>query len=185
MVKSLDPKRGSCVFSCGAGGFRVAQCPQVSIVERVLPFAGCRTWRYNDEKKTVTAKMLWREWNTSEDSQRTLKQKCQETTRVCISFSLTTDVQILISGIKLLSSWEHPVRNSWRSCSRRYGTMLKTDPSTLASLSPNFFQTLSSQLTRNTTNSKVRLTKRHGSRVNSYNAMKGFSIFLLSSCTPF
>ena len=90
-------------------------------------------------------------WGFPEITQTEMSGDCP----VCILFSLTTDVQILISGIKLLSSWEHPVQNSWRSCSQRYGTMLRTDPSMLASLSPNFFQTLSSQLTRNTTNSKV------------------------------
>ena len=29
MVTSVDPKRGSCVFSRGGAGFRIAQCPQV------------------------------------------------------------------------------------------------------------------------------------------------------------
>lgn len=114
------------------------------------------------EGKIVTAKMLWRELNNSEDSQRTQAEMSGGYMGVCILFPLTTGVQILISGIKLLSSWEHPVQNSWRSCSQRYGTMLRTDPSMLASLSPNFFQILSSQQTRNTTNSKVCLTKGHG-----------------------
>lgn len=50
--------------------------------------------------------------------------------------------------------------------------MLRTDPSMLASLSPNFFQTLSSRLTQNTTNSKVCLTKGCSSDVKSYNEMK-------------
>jgi len=50
MVASVVPKRGSCVFSHGGGGFRIAQCPQVSIAVRVLPVAGHTTWKHNDEK---------------------------------------------------------------------------------------------------------------------------------------
>lgn len=120
-------------------------------------------------------------WGFPENTQREMSGHYNG---VWVLFSLTTDVQILISGIKLLSSWEHPVQNSWRSCSRRYGTTLRTDPSTLASLFPNFFQTLSSQPTQNTTNSKVCLTTGCGSRANSYGAML-FPVFILSSCTPF
>lgn len=121
--------------------------------------------------------MLWRELNTSEDSQRTQAEMTGGYVGVCILFPLTTGVQILISGIKLLSSWEHHVQNSWRSCSQQYGTTLRTDPSMLASRSPNYFQTLSSQRTQNTTNSKVCLTKGHGSRATAAVEWRLFQFF--------
>lgn len=62
--------------------------------------------------KVVTVKMLRRELSTSEDSQRAQAEMSGGYTGVCLLFPLTTGVQILISGIKLLSSWEHPVQNS-------------------------------------------------------------------------
>lgn len=64
------------------------------------------------EGKIATVKMLLRELNTSEDSQRAHAEMSGGYMGVCILFPLTTGVQILISGIKLLSSWEHPVQNS-------------------------------------------------------------------------
>lgn len=176
----LTQRWGICVLFCGGHGFRTVQCPGVVWV---FPFAGCRTWRNSEKRrKDSDCKDDVTELNTSEDFQRTQAEMSGGYMGVCILFPLTTGVQILISGIKLLSSWEHPVQNSWRSCSQQYGTTLRTDPSMLASLSPNFFQTLSSQQTRNTTNSKVCLT---WFMCSSCSGRKAFPIFVLSSCTPF
>lgn len=80
------------------------------LCERIFPFAGCRTWR-NSEKEDSDCKDVT-EFNTSEESQRTQAEMSGGYMGGCILFSLTAGVQILISGIKLLSSWEHPVQNS-------------------------------------------------------------------------